>query len=996
MDEQGNWPIPIIATQDVACGVRLWSTSGRTRATVVVKSTFYLVRGGPMRLVNPAPILIGDQHHDGNVERSVLAPSDVSPYLPRAEVVFSGHAYAPTPSPFVPVRLAIVGSRPLVDKTLHVFGERMWLDGDQMTAPVPFTRIPIRYERSYRGPVGFEDNPIGMPKGQGLPVHNVVDPQDPEAPAGLGAVAPYWPTRRRLLRNLDPAVLAAREPALPDTFAWSFFHAAPADQRCSFFEGNEWIVLEGLHPEHARFESQLPGGRARARLYSLESTSHREVSLTADTIWIDGDRSMCCVLWRGNFEVEDGMLQNVQLFAGLEMPNRSIPWPGVSAAPPEPPKPPAPPAEETLHSSAHAAAIAVAVPRQGSGQYAAVPQAAAPRPGSGQHAAAQPSATSGSGQHAAVQAPADRGSGQFAAVAPQPEATGSDAHATPLKQEVTGATQAFAPTASLLAALAEDGSQPVVRQSTREWQPGQTLASPGAAAAAQLAAAALRKEAATKTPGPESAPIEVDPRWLEAPRPAPVVEELAGSLSMPGSGIPSSGSTITHPPAELQQLIDRVRQETSPVTVAKPNFDDSPTLAPDEAEIALLLQKAEQEGVAAEEDDKAHLGARPSPAALRAQKTTIRGLGSGKAEPPPTTRVGAGHLLQGEEMPTAQLPIPDVLLKLAAQPASQKQPPEPAIAPLIQEAQAPAVELDEDETGRPTLTEMEAPPVSAAQPPPQVHKGETRMEVERRIREGETLAGLDLSDLDLSGFDFSGKSLVGCRFDRGNLRRCRLRGADLSGASLEGADLSETELDDAKLERTNLVSAKLTGASLRSAFLTDANLTTADARRAVFDRASGQRTIFSRARLDGASACGAQLDTADFTEAQLDGANFEGSLLPDLKAYEVSAEDTSFVRASLKNARFDGGVLGRARFDAAMAEDSMWDRAVLDGASFEGANLCGGSFTKASLRGCNLSGADLGEARFNRANLSGAKFLGVDLGRLTLDGADLSGIVTSE
>ncbi|MBL8743476.1 MAG: DUF2169 domain-containing protein, partial [Myxococcales bacterium] len=326
MDQAAEWPIPIIATQDVACGVRVWSTAGKRRATVVVKATFFLVRGGPMRLVNPAPILLGDHHHDGSVDRSVHAPADVAPYLPRAEVLFSGHAYAPTPSPFVPVRLAIVGSRPLVDKTLHVFGERMWTDTEQMTAPVPFTRIPMRYERAFGGHDG-DDNPVGMAKGPGLPVYNIVDPSDPDAPAGFGPIAPYWPSRRRLLRSLDPAVLHGPEPALPDTFAWTFFHTAPADQRCSFFEGNEWLVLEGLHPEHPRFESQLPSARARARLYSLESTSHREVSLTADTLWIDGDRSMCCLLWRGNFEVEADTLANVQLFAGLELPGRAIPWP---------------------------------------------------------------------------------------------------------------------------------------------------------------------------------------------------------------------------------------------------------------------------------------------------------------------------------------------------------------------------------------------------------------------------------------------------------------------------------------------------------------------------------------------------------------------------------------------------------------------------------------------------------------------------------------------
>ncbi|HMP60519.1 MAG TPA: DUF2169 domain-containing protein, partial [Gemmatales bacterium] len=132
---------------------------------------------------------------------------------------------------------------------------------------------------------------------------NIVDPSDPDAPAGFGPIPAAWPTRRRLLRGLDPSRVDGFEPDLPDPFAWSYFHAAPTDQRCSFFEGREWVVLDGLHPEHARLESYLPGARAQARLYELDATGHRELSLNADTLWIDGDRGVVCVCWRGNHEV---------------------------------------------------------------------------------------------------------------------------------------------------------------------------------------------------------------------------------------------------------------------------------------------------------------------------------------------------------------------------------------------------------------------------------------------------------------------------------------------------------------------------------------------------------------------------------------------------------------------------------------------------------------------------------------------------------------------
>lgn len=1090
-----------------------------------------------MRLVNPAPILLGDQHHEANVDRSVLAASDVAPYLPRAEVIFAGHAYAPTPSPFVPVRLAVVGSRPLIDKTLHVYGERMWMDGDQMTAPVPFTRIPIRYERAFRGPNGFEENPVGMAKGAGLPVHNVIDPADPEAPAGLGPIAPYWPPRRRLLRNLDPGVVQATQPDLPDTFAWSFFHAAPPDQRCSFLECNEWVVLEGLHPEHPRFESQLPSARARARLYTLDNTSHREIVLTADTLWIDGDRSLCCVLYRGNFEIEsETMLHSVQLFAGLELPGRLIPWPDattpdarasqVAAERPSAERVSAEQRASNPHQSGEHAAtpqsVAGSTPPQAphgpspQAQLNAALAAAAPntsdttlqsttplRPGQNPVAARPPS-----GQYVAVNPSPRPPSGQYAAVSGTPVPMGA------------GASH------SLLAALAQDASS----ASTLQQQPqplaasmpppvAGTLASPGAMAQAVAMARGESAPVAVQQPlvAPESVgtrPQESDPyvqvnaAWLEepsSPSTNPVLPATTNNTpssppatkpapNMPPSRLPmSGGNTLTQAPSELRGLIENMSSVPSAApTVAVPNvapvaapaeprkpieergpavttrhihFEDAPTLAPDTSDLARILAEAEQRAAQTEAVQPAApppvaAGTRPSPHALRAQKTTIRGLGgltrgndpfTHSESPPPTARasVQQHNVHHNEESPTAQLPVPEILLKLASQqPASSRDPinlpnevksievkgeifgPEGTLAVPPAQLQAaadlafsdeapptrqvdtrallasaniavptmtaaPIADLDDDDMGRPTLSGMEAPPVTMATPP-QVHKDEARMDLERRIREGETLEGLDLSDLDLSGFDLSGKRLVGCRFDRSNLKRGRFCGADLSGASFEGADLAEAALDDAVLERANLVSAKLYGSSMRRALLTDANLTTADVRRAVLDEASGQRTVFCRARLDGASAIGVKLDTADFTEAQLDGANFTGSLMPELRAYEVSAEDAIFERSVIQNARFDGGVLSRARFDGAHAEDSMWDRAVLDGVSFARARLTGASFTKASLRKAHLDGAELAEARFNRANLSGAHFLGVDLSHLTLDGADLTGIVTND
>ncbi len=945
-----DWPVSIISTQDVSSGARTWTTAGRHRATVVVKATFYLVKGAPMRLVQPAPILIGDQHFEGSPDRSVVAASDVAPYLPRAEVMFAGHAYAPTPSPYMAVRIAVVGSRPLVDKSLHVFGERMWLDGEQATAPVPFTRIPIRYERS---PRGYEENPVGMAAGPNLPVANIIDPHDAHAAAGFGPISPTWPSRARLLRGLDPSVLEASAPVIPDAFAWSYFHAAPADQRCSFFEGNEWVVLEGLHPDYPRIESQLPAARARARVYGAESTGYREVGLAADTMWLDGDHSICCVVWRGNFEVEsEAALASMQVFAGLEMPGRTIPWPGSTSVVPS---------EAVATAQREATPYPVESPRSPA-------QAEAPADVASGGAPAQPMPAPGS--------PQLRLGATLASPALQEMARRAVSAATVRGPVVIQEAPPPADYDPVTAVKTEAQQAAVAAWSTSH-----------PAAAGSWGATPSQVLALDETSSPETANHQLAALMGDAAA-APVP-----------SSMETLSATMPQPPSQLRHLINKAldaEEEGAPTRarVQAAEFEDSPTFAPGLNDLARIVAEAEAAADSAPPKKDLALGHRPSPVQLRPMKTTIRGLGTGSAsEPPPTARLeqtAIRSVMQGEESPTAQLPVPDILMKLAlGGPPSVPKPPSSPLDLSIANLD------DEEETGRPTLTNMEAPvfSVSSAKLPP-VDYGEMRVEVERRIREGESLAGLDLSDVDLSGFDLSGQKLAGSRLDRAVLKRCRMRGIDLTGASLEGADLSEAELDDAMLERTNLVSAKLTGASLRGAFLTDANLTTCDLRRANLDQASGQRTMVCRARLDGASLCGARLDGADLTEAQLDGARLEGALLPELRAYEISAEEADFRRASLMNARFDGSVLQRARFDGAMAEDSMWDRAVLDGACLNGAKLTGASFTKASLRAARLIGADLAEARFNRAVLAGADMTGVDLSSVTLDGADLTGLVT--
>ena len=152
-------PVEIVARGPVACGSALWRVDGVLRVTFVVKATFGLVHEGVARLVAPVQVVMRDRHRDKDPTKGLEAAVDVAPHLDSAGVTLTGHAYAPLGRavPALSVRLAVGRERPLLDKTLHVFGDRA---PTSPGSPAPFTRMPIVYERAYGGE-GVGENPVG-------------------------------------------------------------------------------------------------------------------------------------------------------------------------------------------------------------------------------------------------------------------------------------------------------------------------------------------------------------------------------------------------------------------------------------------------------------------------------------------------------------------------------------------------------------------------------------------------------------------------------------------------------------------------------------------------------------------------------------------------------------------------------------------------------------------------------------------------------------------
>jgi hypothetical protein len=319
-------PDQITALPGAAAAAFAWRSRGQLQVTVVAKATFAFAPDAAMTPAEPQEVLLAEVYHQGLEGRVVRFASDWAPYLSRADVVFTGHAYAPPGAAalMMPVRVAIQSEdRVLLDKTLLVQDK------------APFSRMPVRYDRAAAGADSFE-NPFGIsPQGPDAP--NIVDPRDPSHPAGFGPIARAWPSRKRLLGDTPRDALERPIQEIPDNFHWSYFQSAPPDQQTAHLRGDEWIALQGLHPERPELRTQLPKARGVARVYGLSAFGVAEgqpLDLLADCLRIDGDEQRATLTLRRSFPVpNEAALAWVRIVAGVEFEGLPVAWPPPPAAP---------------------------------------------------------------------------------------------------------------------------------------------------------------------------------------------------------------------------------------------------------------------------------------------------------------------------------------------------------------------------------------------------------------------------------------------------------------------------------------------------------------------------------------------------------------------------------------------------------------------------------------------------------------------------------------
>jgi hypothetical protein len=297
---------------------------GRPVLVPLLKGTWDLGRTGLVLAAEQAkPSLAGELFGDDPATSSYRYEPEGGLPKPATDVVLVASAVAPRPG----TAELLVGFQvgPLT-KGVRVLGDRLFfktVGGVGITKPVPFERIPLRWECAFggwdrsspderkhecdhRNPVGVGFRGGGSRWEEGLRCPNVEDPARPlrgwgdrPPPAGFGFVSPSWEPRRPLGGTYDARWEEERAPLLPNDFTRRFLNAAsPGLVAPGHLRGDEQVVVSGVLPE-CGLAFRLPGVPPPEVTVVRDGLRDRKVATRLDTVIVDTDAGKLFVLWKG-------------------------------------------------------------------------------------------------------------------------------------------------------------------------------------------------------------------------------------------------------------------------------------------------------------------------------------------------------------------------------------------------------------------------------------------------------------------------------------------------------------------------------------------------------------------------------------------------------------------------------------------------------------------------------------------------------------------------
>ncbi|MEF3073956.1 DUF2169 domain-containing protein [Methylobacter sp. Wu1] len=247
---------------------------------VAVKATFDIKPDGSVEISKEQPPVLRIPEYYGEPGKSSIKyEADLVLTKKTTDVLVIGHAYAPIGYTVTCLDAGFrVGP---ITKMLRVYGDRHWDAEGGLSAPEPFEKMPLIYERAFGGvdhasanPERDFDwrNPVGTGYAAswlnlaGVALPNIEYPNqliqsgsDRPEPAGFGAVSCHWQPRVSFAGTYDDNWIKNRQPLLPEDFDDRFYQCAPTDQQApGFLKGGEPVALSGLTPSGNLLRFVLP------------------------------------------------------------------------------------------------------------------------------------------------------------------------------------------------------------------------------------------------------------------------------------------------------------------------------------------------------------------------------------------------------------------------------------------------------------------------------------------------------------------------------------------------------------------------------------------------------------------------------------------------------------------------------------------------------------------------------------------------------------------
>ncbi len=289
---------------------------------VVVKATFEVQIDGTTEISKDQldPVRVPEYYGEPGTS-SIRYESDFVLKKTTTDVIVVSNAHASGGRPVHQLDVALsVGP---INKKLRIFGDREW-DFGEMSAPKPFIKMPLIYERAFGGRDSLSQyperdwewrNPVGLGfavKGEhlhGAQVPNIEYADklirswnDQPNPAGFGVVASHWQPRAAFAGTYGSRWESTRQPLLPDDCDDRYFQCAPLDQQTpSFLNGGEPVSLLNLS-SRSPLEFGLPQFDLllQTRFTDGEKRSHEKPKL--HTVILEPDIPRVSLVWHSALE----------------------------------------------------------------------------------------------------------------------------------------------------------------------------------------------------------------------------------------------------------------------------------------------------------------------------------------------------------------------------------------------------------------------------------------------------------------------------------------------------------------------------------------------------------------------------------------------------------------------------------------------------------------------------------------------------------------------